>query len=234
MRWRNGHRLDTTMSAEAQFWLDWWVKVASAVFTLLAVLVALFGNWLRAWLFPPVLQISLANPHGERVEAKIYSTTISAGANYPPEPIKTIETRWYHIRVENRRRLTPATQVQVILLQVEEPNASGTYAARWAGAIPMRWRHMEVDPTTARTIGSPQEVDLLGVSEEKQLGLQPLLTPSPLDKLALRNGSCRMRVVLQARALEKDSNILTVEIAWDGAWHAEPGEMARHLGVTTV
>jgi hypothetical protein len=92
---------------------------------------------------------------------------------------------------------------------------------------------MGADATTVRTIGYPQEVDLLAVSEKKELALQPLIIPSPLDKLASRNEAFRMRVVLQARALDAHSNILTIEIGWDGTWHSDADEMARHLVVST-
>ena len=49
-----------------QFWMNWGVQALSAVATLLAVVVALFGEVFRAKFFPPVLALALVDESGEK------------------------------------------------------------------------------------------------------------------------------------------------------------------------
>jgi len=54
------------MSTESQFWWNWWVSLSAAAATLAAVLVALFGDWIKSRLFSPKLALSLRNTIGEK------------------------------------------------------------------------------------------------------------------------------------------------------------------------
>jgi hypothetical protein len=49
--------------------MNWWVQLAVALCTLLAVLVALFGQSFRVKFFPPRLSLTLADPDAERYHA---------------------------------------------------------------------------------------------------------------------------------------------------------------------
>ena len=64
------------------FWWSWWVQVAIAVVTISAVVVALFGQALRARFFPPRLALALVHPEGEL-------TRFGNGH----------QVRYYHVRV---------------------------------------------------------------------------------------------------------------------------------------
>src|SRR4051794_1428893 len=66
-----------------------WAHVATAIGTLLAVLVALYSDWFRAKLFPPVLSLKLVEPRKTRA-AKAYVLI-------DPEKQQARETigRWY-------------------------------------------------------------------------------------------------------------------------------------------
>jgi hypothetical protein len=106
------------------FWWNWWVNVAVATGTITAVLVALFGDAFRAKFFPPKLSLELANRNGE-------ATRVQGSAGQE-------EARYYHVRVSNSRRWSPANQVQIVLLQVEEPDPNRNLQVVWRGDIPNR------------------------------------------------------------------------------------------------
>ena len=90
------------MTGDQQFWGIQAVYALTAVGTVGAVLVALFGQKIRA-LFPPLLRISVPNPSGEACPAEV---TRPDGTKF------RTDSRWFHIHVENQRRqLVPATGV---------------------------------------------------------------------------------------------------------------------------
>jgi hypothetical protein len=203
------------MSSEQQFWLNWFVQLLIGLSTLFAVLVALFGDWLRQ-LAPPKLRISLLCATGEETDVTFKG---------PNQRATLTKARWYHIKVENARRWAQATQVQVFLLRIEEPDAADQFRATWTGEIPLKWRHIRsMTAAAARDIGYPCDADLVSLFREGPatsqpfLQLQPLIAPSPLEGLITRDKKCRLRVVLLARGMQADSNYLTVEIAWSGTW----------------
>jgi len=139
-------------------------------------------------------------------------------------------SRWYHVLVENHRRLiSPATQVQVFLMRLEEPDAAGENKLIWSGtAVPLSWENQPIYPTN-RTLGHPINCNLCNVVKDKWIELTPLVQPLGLE--VRRRSACHFTVTLQARSVETDSNLLQIEIAWDGKWADDSDEMARHLVV---
>ncbi len=121
---------------------------------------------------------------------------------------------------------SPAHQVQVLLLQVEEPAANGDLQITWTGAIPLGWRHQQLYPP-ARTIGAPADADLCSVVKNKWLELHPLVVPFNLE--VRRRESCTFVLSLQAQGSEGDSPVIRIKITWDGKWHDGAQEMRRHL-----
>src|SRR6476646_6137517 len=107
---------------EQQFLWDWWLKFATTLATIGALLVALFGSWLRATLLPPRLRIRLA-------EAKV--DIILARVKLGNEAETIVASRWYHIRVENERRGNPVAGLQVFVLRLEKKDAAGIYTPFW-------------------------------------------------------------------------------------------------------
>src|SRR5689334_1639224 len=102
-----------------------WTAV-SAVGTLLAVLVALFGQVWRQWLVPPQLRLRLLDDGGE--STTMHLTWIDDAGE---QQFKSVPARFYHLRVTNERRSFPATQPQLILLRVEELGAGEKYHEIW-------------------------------------------------------------------------------------------------------
>jgi hypothetical protein len=205
-----------------QFWLNWWVQAAVALATFLAVLVALFQPFLPGW-FPPKLSLRLLSPVGEKTRSRLqWSDGLQIHG-------RDEDSRYYHLQVSNQRRWSPAHDVQVMLLQLEQPAANGEFQTTWTGSIPLQWRHQTVYPVL-RTIGaSPAEADLCSVVKGKWLELHPLVAPNILQ-VRFRE-RCSFVVVVQAQAREATSRAIRLHIAWDGQWHDGDQEMRQHLVV---
>ena len=100
----------------------------------------------RGKFFPPLLTLTLADKDGELTRVRL----VWMQDNEPRERWEA--ARYYHLRVSNSRRWSPAHQVQVSLLRLEEAAAGGELIAVWSGDIPLRWRHQETVPDPLRTI----------------------------------------------------------------------------------
>ncbi len=210
------------LSDVGQFWMNWWVQVAVAIGTIGAVLVALFGEAFRAKFFPPQLSLVLADPKGERTKVRL------AWVEGELEKERWEDARYYRLRVSNNRRWSPANQVQVALIRVEEPTADGAFAVSWAGDVPLTWKHQQLYQVF-RTIGPASEVDLCSVVKGKWLQLHPLVVAPSLE--SVRRGSAKLVLWLQAQSNECESNVLRVAVIWDGQWHDGADEMTRHLTI---
>jgi len=206
----------------AEFWWNWWVNAGVAFATLAAVLVALFGQAFRAKFFPPILTMRLLSADGEKTIARL-AWQEDGQINERME-----DCRYYHLRVSNARRWSPANQVQVVLLQVEEPGPNGDLRIMWTGAVPLGWRHQQLFPS-ARTIGAPADVDLCSVVKGKWIQIHPLVTPFNLE--VQKHQACAFVLHVQAQGSEADSPVNRVKIAWDGKWHDGAREMQGHLAI---
>ncbi len=221
------------MSFDSQFWWNWWVNAATALGTVGTVVVALVGKRFLSKVFPPRLALELRVPEGEPGRIR----NLSFEQSEPRE--RWEDARYYHLRVSNKRRWSPAHNVQVFLVRMEEPGPDGDLQLTWIGDVPMRWRNQEYFPVT-RTIGAPADCDLCGVArgrrndagEEVRLDLLPLIIPYSLN--ARRQERSLMVLSLQARSEQADTGILRVQIAWDGRWEDGAQEMQRHLVVRVL
>lgn len=92
------------------------------------VVAAIFGGlggavftWLanRRFRLPPILGLRLARREGERGRIRRSEDTFE-------------NARYYHLRVSNdRRRWSPASEVQVVLARVDELGPDGTFQPSW-------------------------------------------------------------------------------------------------------
>jgi hypothetical protein len=207
-----------------EFWWNWVVSALAALGTLLAVIVALFGGRFRSAFFRPRLQLNLRNLEGEPTKVELQS---------PDGTSRMEDARYYHVRVSNmsRRRWPTATNVQVYLVRVSERGPDQEFVGVWTGEVPLRWRFQEVHPLL-RDIGSPADCDVCSVVKDKWLSLHPIIVPHSLNVM-YRQGA-QIRLQLEARAIEIDSEPLTIEIAWDGKWADGAQEMKRHLVIKEV
>jgi hypothetical protein len=196
-----------------------------ALGTVGAVIVALFGQAFRAKFFPPKLALSLADALGEGTRVRI--TPPAESTEQPREE----EARYYHLRVKNSRRWSPATEARVVLLQVEEPGPDGRLQVRWNGDIPLGWRHNSIFPPF-RVVGPDAFADLCSVVRGKWIELHTLVSPFNLE--TRRRQAATLVVSVQVHATETNSNTLRLRISWDGGFAGGAQEMRRHLTVEEV
>jgi hypothetical protein len=193
------------------------VYIAATIFmglaTFGAVLVALFGKKF----FPPKLKIILANPLGELTKWEMDGKVHSA--------------RFYQARVINTRRWSPATNISLHLIAVEEERSNHNFSDEWKGDVQLKWKHPSHYPQPS-FIGKPVDYDLVSVGAEKCVSLHPIAAASSLNRV--RSEKCRFRVWLQARATESDSPVVGVEISWDGTWAEARDEMSKHFIISPV
>lgn len=201
---------------DAQFFWSWIVQFLIAAGTIGAVLAALYGNWFRAKFFPPKLSVRIANSDGDKT-----ITRFDRGGE-----IEECDTRWYHLRVENDQRWSPATQVSVNIIKIELIDAAGLPFTSWTGEVPLKWRHQQIRQLNP-TVGPGLDCDLFYVAKGRWLELQPMI--APFNMKHLHQGPCRMFVTVRASSVETDSDLLRIEIAWDGAWSEDREEMRAHL-----
>jgi hypothetical protein len=222
---------------DPNFWWNWWVQAAVAAGTIGAVVVALFSEPIRWWLgLRPILQISPTQNAQEGTQARTVATEIVDGELKQ----RTTASRWYHIDVVNKRRdFATATQVRVwmIELAVFDPKVSGNWRTDWIGEMPMSWKDPYVK-SPAITIGHPDVADLCSLTrgdagQPHRLQLSAVILKYP-PTLQWIGQSCHIRVKLQARSVETSSNVLTMQIWWDGQWHDDDIAMQAHLTVTRV
>ena len=213
------------MKAESHFWLTWWVSVGTGLATLGAVLVALFGDWIKAKLFAPKLTLAVPNVFGERTSQTLEWETPQGRQS------RVEDARYYHLRVVNAARWPTANQTQVYIQRVEEPGPDGQLIITWSGDIPIQWTHQALYPL-ARTIGPEASCDLCSVVKGKWLQLHPMLVPN--NFLFKWREPATIDVTLRAKSNEAESPTARIRIAWDGKWEDGTSEMAHHLVVKNV
>jgi len=210
------------MTPTQEFWWNWGVQAAVAVGTIGAVVIALFGEAIRARLFPPMLVLDVARPEGL---VGVVPTVDEHGH------IKgLIPARWYHLNVTNTRRWSPVRNARVVVTRVDRRGPDGTFQQTWDGELPLRWANEE-HTSKVRTIGAPARADLCALAEGSgaaliQVSVRPPEFPAVIEK------DRPILVYLQARGDEGDSPVLALQIAWDGQWHAGSQEMRRSFVIS--
>jgi len=184
-----------------------------AIGTIGAVVAALFGKKL----FPPKLELTLAQPLGELTKWK--QEGLDKGA------------RFYHVRVTNKRRWSPATNLGVHLIAMEEERSDNKFYRDWEGDVQLKWKHTNSIPQPGQ-VGKPVDYDLVSVNSECFVSLHPIAAATSLNRV--RTDRCRFRVWIQARATECDSPVVRIEMSWDGKWSEGNEEMSKHFIISEL
>jgi hypothetical protein len=195
----------------------------AAISTFLAVLVALFGNWIRAqipWL-QPELKLELI-PKPEPVKTLL---TSDKGQRYE-------DSFYFYGRVTNTRRsIRTANQVQVFLVRQEDLLPNGQYEVTLTKEVPIIWHLQEVKPVHA-TIGYPETFPICSIVKDKWVQIHPLIKPLILKRTYRE--AFRIALTFQAKSIETESNLLRVEIVWHGGWSDDREKLPFHLTVTEL
>ena len=203
-----------------QFWTDFAVKAFAAVGTFLVAFIALFGSWLRNWIWPPSLSLSLVTDEGYPLKVGTFDTATR-------KQLHQTDGFWYFVAVENSTRWNPVTDVYVFLLAIEQKNAAGDLTPVWSGRQPLHWR--QDNNLQPKKIGYTAECDLCHILEKPSQVRLGLLVENQMEPEVFAE-PFSIAVTVQARGVEADSKPLRIKISWDGKWSSDKHEMKRrHL-----
>jgi len=186
---------------------------------ILVAAAAIWGNTLRALFSGPKLVLSL-----DRAEGQL--THLREQARRP--------VRYFHLKVENKRKGTAASKTQVILYSIVPPHTEDIpKPLAINGRLPFPWkfkgnksRVCNVEAVVYSVIGPNDYCDLARLVEGDEF-LELLAEGWTLieDFLKLRGGQ---KTTIEAIAIAENaqSNLLTLDISWDGVW---PGEKDEHV-----
>jgi len=181
----------------------------------MVAIIAIWGNRIRSWWSGPRLRISLHNTMGEL-------TKLTDGT-----PV-----RYYHLRVVNGRKGSPAQHVRVLLAKIFQSAADGTWADQsFSGPLQLTWQFPQAHPQYP-LIGPDDISDLGCIIKGKQFSITPYIVPNNFNGYVGPNQ--RIKVEIIAVADNGQSKPVFIEIAWDGNWSDDPAEMGRHLVVKEV
>jgi hypothetical protein len=183
---------------------------AVAFGTIILAIVAIWGHIIRTRWFGPRLRLALKNQRGE---VSLFNDGVVS--------------RYYHLRVWNERRSSPAHNVRVVVKEVYRPNADGTMSQTpLSGPLQLTWQFQGSNPQF-QTIGAESICDLGYLRKGEPFTLSMLFHHISFD-LKVRQGQ-KAIVVLIALSDEGESNELKIEIAWDGEWSDDTDEIIRHM-----
>ena len=190
-------------------------QIIVALGTITVAIVAIWGDLLRSKLASPRLNISLDSPEGD-------PTKYSDGRNL----------RYYHLLVKNNRTWSTAKNVIVHITLLERPGPDGEWqAAMYSGPVPLVWQFGQYY-SGLPSIGRERICDFGRIVEGSGFELKTQFRPNNFDCTVVAGQ--KARVHLQAVADNAQSNILLLEVAWDGKWALGAKEMASHLIVKEV
>lgn len=189
------------------------VQSLVALGTSLAVVVALFREWIIAVFFPPRFLIRLESSSGELTKSG------------------SIPIRLHHIRIENRTKRM-ATDVHVVMTRLHVRGANDEQGSAWNGEALMRWRHEEAFSVESRfrKVGrAPVHCDFVLVVKGGALHFWLHSTPNSLP--SQHNGPCHLDVTVEVRSNERKPVEARFLIVWDGEWDDDDQRMSQHLQV---
>jgi hypothetical protein len=190
-----------------------WYMISQWTLALGTILVAVFAIWghiIRIRWLGPKLRLALKNPKGNE-------SMFSDG----------IVSRYYHVRVWNDRRATPARNVRVVIKTLYRPSADGTMVqTTLSGPMQLSWQFQGHTPQF-QTIGAESICDLGFIRKGEVFKLSTLFHSISFNPSV--NKGEKIIVGLIALSDEAESNELKLSIAWDGSWSEDSDEMLKHM-----
>ncbi len=190
------------------------IGVCSALSTLLAVIVAIWGERIRQLWASPTLKLTLDEPA------------------FTPNNLG--QRGWYYIlKVSNEHLSNPAINVRVNLTKVFKKAPDGTWIdQKVSGPTQVLWRWFNIMPLYI-TVGPDNHATFAGVLEgSDKIELKLIFYPNNLNPFVIKNDPTRF--MFKAVSDNGESNELTVEVAWDGLWFEGRSEIKDHLIVKEV
>jgi hypothetical protein len=115
------------------------IQLAVVVAAFLAVVVALFGDWLKAKWFRPTLILSLST-RSDGIQTKVRLEA-------PDGTSRLEDARYWFLTVSTAKRWPVANDVRVCLTQIEAPGPDGLMRPVWVSSeLPVLWDFQEIRP----------------------------------------------------------------------------------------
>jgi hypothetical protein len=200
------------------------VKIVISLLALVVSVLALFwGDAIRRLFVRPKLSVSLVS-----------------GGGYKTVWNNEIPMYFYHLRVKNSSQ-TPAMKVEVLLMRLQ---TAPSFGANWCKPVDFRnriqlaWPYPNLPNHQQRpNIGPDDEyVCDLGhlekkINEEPVFMLQTYIKPDNFESLRPRE---KMRLEIKAVAENAVSELLWLEIYWDGVWTDDSTSLAQHFLIKEI
>ena len=190
------------------------IRAAGVTATLIAIIIAIWGERIRQIWTKPRLSISLHEPG--------FTKTTSG-----------IKGWYYLISVTNDRQSSPARNARLLLTRVFKKGPDGSWQEqRFSGPTQVCWQFPKRKPLYP-TVG-PEELSTFGSLLENSDALELALYwyPNNLEPKIPPNEPTRLE--FKAVSDIAESKALVIEVAWDGRWVEGAKEMRDHCIVQEV
>lgn len=191
---------------------DSWISLFTGISTFLAVVVALFGNDIRALWHEPKLNIAVKDT-AERNQA--------GGIE---------ETWYYHLEITNLRKAIAYNTV-VVLTRIEEP-WHGEMRPIWHGETPLSWMYGIEFGSLYKTIGPKQYCDVIAIGEKSGAYLKTF--NRPYNMAGPWKSAINIIITVQVKSDQYTTTESKFSINWDGKWEYDEKEMAQHLSIKAL
>lgn len=235
------------MDEIAKFWWGWWVQFGIAFGTIAAVIMAMFGDRIRAAIFKPSLTLSLSNAEGEASTNTVSSHKIDKETGEVEVHESDPRNVWYFFGIAAKGTRSPIlNDVVVSCIKVELTNLAGHTNTEWQGEVPVGWREQRrtylavgtkilAIPYVYHRVGIPREFKIIEAMHGKWVEIAaPSIPRGSEDKFRWRTGPVNITVHLRAKSLETASNVLKVKITWTGKWPNHVNDLHKELKLEAV
>jgi hypothetical protein len=191
--------------------------VFAAIGTVAVAILAIWGDKVRAVIAGPRLWLSLRDTQG--------SLTLR---------INQKRAIYYHIKVRNERRWSPARSVRILVTGVEKKRPDGTYFPEpLIAPLQLTWAHPEFHELLP-TVATSDTCDLGFLDEgAARFSLSLYIFPSNFPGFVESGESMRVSIIASGHNYESKQPLI-LEISWDGKWSSNMDEMQRHLVIKEV
>jgi hypothetical protein len=203
--------------------MNLFLDILVAFGTLAVVVLAIWGEKIRAKLTPAKLSI---RPHTLKGDPTVLKTAVQGDGG--------VKVMYYHLKVVNERRWLPAQDCRVSLTGLSRRGPDGKFhAVPMAVPLPFNWA--PAPHTPARVTVTKEQVFDFGSLQEGATRFVPALTyiTHNFQGYVQKGEAVRFFVEIDAANFISSSPAV-FEVAWDGAWSAEPEQMQHHLRITEV
>ncbi len=200
--------------------IDWnlFIQFITAIGTIAVAIIAIWGDWVKAKLIPPLLKINLLNTRGE--------LTKYSGSGTP--------VIFYHLKVINSRPWSIAKNCRVLLKEIRIELPNGQFKSLALNSNPsFKWTPAESTPQAINLV--KEHAFDFGSLAQGSTTFNPEINIIPNNFQGYLSAGQKVRYSLQPTADNYLSeNYQVFEVAWNGHWSNDLDVMSRNLIITEV